>query len=328
VEATAQIFLSYAREDEEKVERLYQKLSDAGFKPWMDKKDLLPGEKWELTIQRAIQCSDFFLACLSENSVNKRGVIQKEIKYALDTWKELLDSDIYLIPVRLEDCEVPESLRDFQWVDPFEAGGWTRLVKAIQVGMERRGIVKDEQPKTDAIKWSNSGHLFWACHDLMLTIHRLSERSPKDHTFYTLQQSLYHVRALGFGDTPHDPIESKLTELTIKASNTPPEAWTEDLQDDYITELELIKNAIGDLASRNQPNFNPGPKTTKPVIAQTAFKKVISARSAGIAAATFKVFAEREYAWDTLGITIEQQPDWIPDLITYDVFTDDVDPAR
>jgi pSer/pThr/pTyr-binding forkhead associated (FHA) protein len=133
-----QIFLSYAREDEKQVKKLYQRLFDAGFKPWMDKKDLLPGERWKSRIPRAIRQSDFFLACLSTCSVTKRGFLQKEINDALDIWQEKLDSDIYLIPVRLEDCEVPERLCDFQWVDLFEEDGWIRLVKAIQVGMERR----------------------------------------------------------------------------------------------------------------------------------------------------------------------------------------------
>jgi hypothetical protein len=133
-----QIFLSYAREDREEVESLYQKLSDAGFKPWMDTKDILPGEQWKSSNQKAIQRSDFFLACLSKNSVGKRGWIQREIRDALDIWQEKLDSDIYLIPVRLEDCEAPDRLRDFQWVDLFEEDSWTRLVEAIQVGIERR----------------------------------------------------------------------------------------------------------------------------------------------------------------------------------------------
>ena len=44
MKATTQIFLSYAREDEEKVKNLHQQLSDAGFKPWMAPKDILPGE--------------------------------------------------------------------------------------------------------------------------------------------------------------------------------------------------------------------------------------------------------------------------------------------
>jgi len=134
----AQIFLSYAREDEKKVEKLYQKLSAAGFKPWMDKKDILPGERWKSSIRRAIRRSDFFLVCLSVNSIDKRGWVQREMKQALDIWKEKLDSDIYLIPVRLEDCEMPESLRGFQWVNLFEEDSWTWLVKAIQVGIERR----------------------------------------------------------------------------------------------------------------------------------------------------------------------------------------------
>ena len=147
MKATARIFLSYARENEQKVEKLYRKLYAAGFKPWMDTKDILPGEQWEPRVPQAIRHSDFFLACLSTNSVNKRGFLQKEIKEALDIWQEMLDSDIYLIPVRLEDCEVPESLRDFQWVDLFEESGWTRLVKAIQVGMEHRAEVSvDEEP--------------------------------------------------------------------------------------------------------------------------------------------------------------------------------------
>jgi len=152
--ATAQVFLSYVREDEEKVNNLYQKLSDAGFKPWMDKRDILPGERWELSIQRAIRHSDFFLVCLSANSVSKRGFIQKEIKDALDIWQERLESDIYLVPVRLEDCEVPEGLRGFQWVNLFEEGGWTQLVKAIQVGMARRkeGVKPEAQQSKLAAK--------------------------------------------------------------------------------------------------------------------------------------------------------------------------------
>jgi len=111
---TVQIFLCYVREDKERLENLYQKLSDAGFKPWMAKKDLVGGERWKSRISQAIRRSDLFLACLSANSVDKRGFVQREIKDALDIWREKLESDIYLIPVRLEDCEVPESLRDFQ----------------------------------------------------------------------------------------------------------------------------------------------------------------------------------------------------------------------
>ncbi len=97
------IFLSYARQDRDKVEKLYQELSDARFHPWVDIKDIHPGENWKKVLIKAIRESPFFLACLSKNSVDKRGMVQAEIKEALDVWREKLETDIYLIPVRLEE---------------------------------------------------------------------------------------------------------------------------------------------------------------------------------------------------------------------------------
>ncbi|MCP4106377.1 MAG: TIR domain-containing protein [Desulfobacteraceae bacterium] len=54
------VFISYAREDIEVAERLYSDLNNAGLKPWMDEKDLLPGQNWELTVTNAIRKSSFF----------------------------------------------------------------------------------------------------------------------------------------------------------------------------------------------------------------------------------------------------------------------------
>jgi hypothetical protein len=133
-----QIFISYARQDEQKVDVLYQRLAHEGFNVWMDKPSILPGELWEGSIQKAIRNSDFFIVCLSKKSVDNRNHIHKEIRYALDFWQERLERDIYLIPVRLENCEVPEILHKFQWVDLFEKNGWEILVKSLRIGIERQ----------------------------------------------------------------------------------------------------------------------------------------------------------------------------------------------
>ncbi len=137
-----QIFLCYARKDEKPVGELYQKLSNAGLKPFMDTKDILPGEDWKQKLMNTIREAPFFLACLSNNSIDKRGVIQEEIREALDVWRQKLDSDIYFIPVRLEDCAVPGALSKFQWVDLFRDGGFERLKMAIDTGMERLGVIR------------------------------------------------------------------------------------------------------------------------------------------------------------------------------------------
>jgi TIR domain len=135
----AKIFLSYARSDYSRARKLYDFLFNEGFSPWMDVEKLLPGEKWKWVIEDEIRKSDFFVACFSKNSVNKRGFLQKEIRIALDIAEEMLEEDIYLIPARLEQCEIPRRLADsLHWVDLFKPDGCKRLVHAVYTQMERR----------------------------------------------------------------------------------------------------------------------------------------------------------------------------------------------
>ena len=137
--ATVRVFLSYARQDRSVVDELYTQLSKAGLVPWMDIRDLTGGEKWKIAIQREITRSDFFILCLSSRSVSKRGYIQREIRLALQVLDELLDEDIFLIPVRLEDCSVEhERLQELQWIDMHSPSGLNQLLTAIQTGMSRR----------------------------------------------------------------------------------------------------------------------------------------------------------------------------------------------
>lgn len=135
-----QLFLSYTRKDEAAVAQFYERLASLGLKPWMDQEDILRGELWQESILRAIRDSHFFLACISPNSVDKRGFLQRELREALDAWQDKLPGDIYLIPVRLEECTVPEQLSQFQWVDISHTRGWSRLLRAIQAGVERLGM--------------------------------------------------------------------------------------------------------------------------------------------------------------------------------------------
>lgn len=135
---SVQIFLSHASEDKGEVKKLYRQLREAGYKPWMDSEDIVGGENWDYSIRKAIKESGLFLACLTSTAVTKRGYFQKEIGWALDLWEEKLQEDIYLIPVRLEKCDVPERLSKLHKVDLFQKDGLERLLKAIEIGIERR----------------------------------------------------------------------------------------------------------------------------------------------------------------------------------------------
>lgn len=142
--AKGSIFINYARLDERKVFQIYDKLKDSDFAPWMDQRDILPGQNWDLEIARAIETSNFFLACISKNSADRRGYVQRELKDALDKWKGMLVDDIYLIPARLDDGDVPATLsKQFQSVDLFKNGdldpeGWERLLASLNLGLKAR----------------------------------------------------------------------------------------------------------------------------------------------------------------------------------------------
>ena len=75
--------------------------------PGSDRRKLLPGQNWPRRIEDAIASSDFFIACFSRRSVRKRGGFQAEIRYALDCASRVPLDDVFIIPVRLDDCRVP-----------------------------------------------------------------------------------------------------------------------------------------------------------------------------------------------------------------------------
>jgi hypothetical protein len=131
------VFISYAREDIEAARRLYGALKAVpGIEPWFDEENLLPGVRWEPAIRKAIRESEFFLALLSKRSATKRGYVQKERKNALDILDEFPEDQVYFIPIRLEDCQLPsERLRDIQYVDFFPDwdGGLKKVLRSITI---------------------------------------------------------------------------------------------------------------------------------------------------------------------------------------------------
>jgi hypothetical protein len=139
--ALPQVFIAYGKEDESLALRLYEDLNQAGFSPWMDVRKLLPGQNWPRAIEAAIESSDFFVACFSRNSVRKKGGFQSEIRYALDCARQLPLDEIYIVPVRLDDCTVPRTIQhELQYIDLFPDWdrGVARLLTMLKLEVERR----------------------------------------------------------------------------------------------------------------------------------------------------------------------------------------------
>jgi len=125
------VFLCHSSDDKAAVRHLYKKLREDGFEPWFDEEDLLPGQDWEFEITEAVRASHIIIACLSKTSINKVGYIQKELTVALDAADKQPEGTIFIIPLRLEDCDLPQRLKRWQWVNYFADDGYIRLVKAL-----------------------------------------------------------------------------------------------------------------------------------------------------------------------------------------------------
>ena len=134
-QSAPQVFVAYALEDLIAARRLCEALKAAGFSPWLDKDRLLPGQNWPRAIDRAIEVSHAFVACLSSRSVRKRGQFQCELRYALDCARKRPLEETFVMPVRLEDCPVPRRIAEhLQYVDLFPDWdkGVNHLIAAIR----------------------------------------------------------------------------------------------------------------------------------------------------------------------------------------------------
>lgn len=115
----------------------------------MDCRDLVGGEQWDTAVVRAIKACEFFVACISARSRTKRGYLQKEIALGLDIWQQKLVSDIYLIPLRLDETPPEERLEALQWIDYSPELGIRPLLRALRVGADRIGYDAVDVPANE-----------------------------------------------------------------------------------------------------------------------------------------------------------------------------------
>src|SRR6266540_1203125 len=131
------VFLCHASQDKPIVRELYRRLNAEGWiDPWLDVEKLLPGQDWELEIEKAVEAADAVIMFLSNNSVTKEGFVQKELRFVLGVADYMPEGKIFLIPIKLNDCTVPRPLLKWQYVDYFpkeqEERAYQRLVDALR----------------------------------------------------------------------------------------------------------------------------------------------------------------------------------------------------
>jgi hypothetical protein len=125
------VFICYSTLDILKARNLNNALGSRSFDIWFADERLMGGQDWDIEIARAINKSDIVLVLLSKRALKRAGYMQKEIRVALDAAKEKPEGEIFIIAVRLDECEVPDNLRKLRWRNLIETNDYDKLEKDL-----------------------------------------------------------------------------------------------------------------------------------------------------------------------------------------------------
>ena len=131
------VFLCHSSKDKSAVRNIYKQLVSYDIKAWLDEENLLAGQVWRVEITKAIRSADVVIVFLSPNAVTKAGYFHKEVKFALDVLDEKPEDAIFIVPVKIEECDIPERLGHIHYVNLFEDDGFNKLLLSLQSRAEQ-----------------------------------------------------------------------------------------------------------------------------------------------------------------------------------------------
>jgi TIR domain len=104
------VFISYVRENQKIVDKLYRNLCEREIKVWLDRNDIDPGILWEDAIRKAISNGAFFIACFSVEYMSRDSTyMDEELTLAIEELRKRPTEKVWFIPILLSGI-VPNRL--------------------------------------------------------------------------------------------------------------------------------------------------------------------------------------------------------------------------
>jgi small GTP-binding protein len=137
------VFVSYCHDNKDEVARLVEYLQSAGESVWWDE-NILGGRDWKEAIREAMKNAYAVVVCVSPELTEERyrSGVYPELRDAIATLRQYAPKHSYILPVRLEECEVPpieiddtRTLERIQHIDLFpeskRGAGLTKLLESL-----------------------------------------------------------------------------------------------------------------------------------------------------------------------------------------------------
>ncbi|MEM8815475.1 MAG: SUMF1/EgtB/PvdO family nonheme iron enzyme [Pseudomonadota bacterium] len=150
----ADVFLSYKREDRERIEPVVSAVEEAGFSVWWDDR-ITPHGEWDDTIARELEAAKAVVVIWTEASVASKWV-RTEAHFANEQGK--------LVPVQLDQCRLPISFMLNQTADISSWNGdrdhsqWRKLLAWIEE--LSRAVPKLDQSSESDVSLKQWRHTF------------------------------------------------------------------------------------------------------------------------------------------------------------------------
>jgi hypothetical protein len=160
------VFISYANEDIKAAVRLYKQLKIEGLEPWLDRgEEEIDSDGWKNLLKRALQNSRYFISLWSMKSFGNDGLMQRELKAALEILNEYRSSDISVIHVRLENCQLSDlKMNDAIIIDMFP--DWNNGVQRVLQTILGTKVIKNQfEPNSDKSVYKEKGNVdevYWS----------------------------------------------------------------------------------------------------------------------------------------------------------------------
>jgi hypothetical protein len=136
----ARVFLSYSHKDKRTVREVAEGLRAAGVDVWLDEAELNLGDLLITKIERGLDSADYVAFFLSNASMRSSRA-QQELNVAISR-QVSADRGAVILPVLLEDVEIPSLLRDVVYLDMRDGDvreGVTKLISSIRRHQLERG---------------------------------------------------------------------------------------------------------------------------------------------------------------------------------------------
>ena len=151
------VVLVHAPNDAAAVSHVYNRLKKvAWIDVWFGDEKLMGGQERNRAIKQAVEGADIVVMFLSTLATTTKGYIQKDIRVVMDKSLYMPEGTTFVIPVRLDDCEMPFDLDRLVPIEYFppakKSKAYNKLLNSLKNAAESMEIKTSRVPATTSQK--------------------------------------------------------------------------------------------------------------------------------------------------------------------------------